>query len=60
MIEILKKTKALVEGRAESALWKHRNSIMLDVFLRKERHIHIKPDSALGKFGPSVEDELID
>lgn len=40
VIELLKKTKMLIDKR--DIKWKYKNTIMLDVFMKRERHIFIK------------------
>lgn len=40
VIELLKKTKVLIEKR--DIKWRFKNSIMLDVFMKRERHIIVK------------------
>lgn len=41
VFELLKKSKELLEQRER--VWKKGNTIMLDVFMRRERHVYVEP-----------------
>jgi len=55
VIELLKEVKRICEGRVP---WKHRGTIMIDVFMKKERHINCLPLQAEG-LGPGNEGETM-
>ena len=40
IIELLNKTKDMLSQR--DMKWRHGNTIMLDVFMRRERHVYLK------------------
>ena len=64
VFEIIRKMKELIIER--ELKWKHNNTIMLDVFMRRERHIYVKPVKdanarpSLREFGPQNEDDMCD
>jgi hypothetical protein len=63
VFEIIRKMKELFNDR--ELKWRHKDTIMLDVFMRRERHIYVKPitdDSCpnLRDFGPQSEDDMCD
>ena len=41
VFEIIRKMKEMIVER--EVKWRHNNTIMLDVFMRRERHIYVKP-----------------
>lgn len=55
VFELIGKTKELIEGIKK---WKHNNTIMLDIFMRRERHVYLKPlgvgdgRQSIREFGP--------
>lgn len=63
VFELIKNTKVIISQR--EAKWKEGNTIMLDIFMRRERHILTKPVKAhrkpkLRSFGPQTQEDLAD
>ena len=63
VFDIIRRIKELINER--ELKWRHNKTIMLDVFMRRERHIYVKPvqdDSrpSLREFGPQSEDDMCD
>lgn len=55
VIELLKKTKTILQHRERK--WKQGNTVMLDVYGGRERHVYMEPQSTddkphLRQFGP--------
>jgi hypothetical protein len=63
VFEIIRKVKEVTQ---EVAKWKCNQTIMIDVFMRRERHVYMKKLDLEEKrqstrdFGPQNEDDLID
>jgi len=62
-------TKVKEINQETQVKWRQGNTIMLDVFMRRERHIYLKPMDgyldpryrpSLRDFGPKSEDDLLD
>jgi len=64
VFDIIRRMKELITER--ELKWRHNNTIMLDVFMRRERHIYVKPVQdensrpLLRDFGPQSEDDMCD
>eukprot|EP00347_Sterkiella_histriomuscorum_P022045 403331879 len=64
VVELVKQTQQILEKR--EVMWKHGNSIMIDVFLNRERHIYLKALNeqeslpSLREFGPQDQEDIID
>lgn len=63
VIEILKEIKLITDQR--EVLWNQNLTIMIDVFMRRERHIYLKSlqnseeRPSLRDFGPQTEEDLM-
>ena len=64
VFDIIRRMKELITER--ELKWRHNNTIMLDVFMRRERHIYVKPVQdensrpSLREFGQQSEDDMCD
>jgi hypothetical protein len=63
VFEIIQRLKELIGEREMK--WRHKDTIMLDVFMRRERHIYVKPMSednrpSLRELGPQNEEDMCD
>jgi hypothetical protein len=67
VVELLKKTKELVQARSFVKWRSGTKSVMLDVFMRRERHLFfgensesLKSRPSVREFGPQNEEDMID
>ena len=64
IVEIIKRMKNVLERCQQP--WKAGSTIMIDVFMRRERHLYVdqvthkKGLVSLREFGPRSEDDLLD
>lgn len=64
IVEIIKRIKTVLERCQQP--WKAGSTIMIDVFMRRERHLYVEPLPkkkgmiSLRDFGPRSEDDLLD